>query len=335
MQRNNNFQSRLQTAGSTVGDLAVNAGKGFLNRAEQIVDLGRYGVAGVADLLGAKDYANDVRERAKQNTTDILLSPIENTFDKDSLLKKNGLIENVAQGAGGIAADLGLGGLLPKGASTVNIGNFKIGKFNVGQFKMPTTSILSGAGSAMTEAYNNGATNGQALAAGIGGGLVEGFSESLFGGLGSTFSKKFGGGALDDVIVKRLTDKISNKTLQTLAQSGLKATGEGFEEVISGIGNAITKKLTYMNKEDIGKLINDEDLLNSFVVGTLTSAVAQTPSTINSIKTGKSYINLDENSKVDNSEINTQNKVNDNLLNENESRYSFLPTNNEFKTKCI
>ena len=305
--------------GSTVGDLAVNVGKGFVGGVEGAVDLGRYGVAGIADLLGAKNYANDVRERAKQNTTDILFSPIENTFYQNSLLKKNGLIENVAQGVGQIGAIVGSGGLLPKAVSTVN----------VGKFAMPTTSILTGAGSAMTEAYNNGATNGQALASGIGGGLIEGFSESLFGGLGSTFSKKFGGGALDDVIVKRLTDKISNKTLQTLAQSGLKATGEGFEEVISGIGNAITKKLTYMNNEDIGKLINDEDLLNSFVVGTLTSAVAQTPSTINSIKTGKSYINLDENSKVDNSEINTQNKVNDNLLNENESRYSFLPTNNE------
>lgn len=305
--------------GSTVGDLAVNVGKGFVGGVEGAVDIGRYGVAGIADLLGAKNYANDVRERAKQNTTDILFSPIENTFDKNSLLKKNGLIENVAQGIGQIGAIVGGGGLLPKAISTVN----------VGKFAMPTTSILTGAGSAMTEAYNNGATNGQALAAGIGGGLVEGFSESLFDGLGSTFSKKFGGGALDDVIVKRLTDKISNKTLQTLAQSGLKATGEGFEEVISGIGNAITKKLTYMNNEDIGKLINDEDLLNSFVVGTLTSAVAQTPSTINSIKTGKSYINLDEESKIDNNKINNQNKVSDNLLNENENRYSFLPTNNE------
>ncbi len=305
--------------GSTVGDLAVNVGKGFVGGVENVVDLGRYGVAGIADLLGAKNYANDVRERAKQNTTDILFSPIENTFDKISLLKKNGLIENVAQGVGQIGAIVGSGGLLPKAVSTVN----------VGKFAMPTTSILTGAGSAMTEAYNNGATNGQALASGIGGGLVEGFSESLFGGLGSTFSKKFGGGALDDVIVKKLTDKISNKTLQTLAQSGLKATGEGFEEVVSGIGNAITKKLTYMNNEDIRKLINDEDLLNSFVVGTLTSAVAQTPSTINSIKTGKSYINLDENSKVDNNEINIQNKVSNNLLNENENRYSFLPTNNE------
>ena len=290
--------------GSTVGDLAVNVGKGFVGGVENVVDLGRYGVAGIADLLGAKNYANDVRERAKQNTTDILFSPIENTFDKNSLLKKNGLIENVAQGVGQIGAIVGGGGLLPKAVSTVN----------VGKFAMPTTSILTGAGSAMTEAYNNGATNGQALASGIGGGLVEGFSESLFGGLGSTFSKKFGGGALDDVIVKRLTDKISNKTLQTLAQSGLKATGEGFEEVVSGIGNAITKKLTYMNNEDIRKLINDEDLLNSFVVGTLTSAVAQTPSTINSIKTGKSYINLDENSKVDNNKINNQNNISNDSL---------------------
>lgn len=319
--KNNNdtFSSRLKKTGATIGDLATNVGKGFFSGIENFVDLGRYGVAGVADLVGAKNYANDVRERAKEDTASFLFDPIENVFNKSSALKENGIVENVAQVVGQIGTTYGTGGLLPKAVSTVKLG----------KFSMPTTSILSGMGSGMTEAYNNDATNGQASIAGLGSGLLEGFSESLFGGLGSAFSKKFGGGALDDVIVKRLTDKISNKTLQTLAQSGLKAIGEGFEEVISGIGNAFTKKLTYMNNEDIGKLINDEDLLNSFVVGTLASAVAQTPSTINSIKTGKSYINLDENSKVDNSEFNNQNKVNDNLLNENESRYSFLPTNNE------
>lgn len=319
--KNNNdtFSSRLKKTGATIGDLATNVGKGFFSGIENFVDLGRYGVAGVADLVGAKNYANDVRERAKEDTASFLFDPIENVFNKSSALKENGIVENVAQGVGQIGTIIGTGGMLPKAISTVKLG----------KFAMPTTSILSGMGSGMTEAYNNDATNGQAFIAGLGSGLSEGFSESLFGGLGSTFSKKFGGGALDDVIVKRLTDKISNKTLQTLAQSGLKATGEGFEEVISGIGNAFTKKLTYMNNEDIGKLINDEDLLNSFVVGTLTSAVAQTPSTINSIKTGKSYINLDESSKVDNSEFNNQNKVNDNLLNKNENRYRFLPTNNE------
>ena len=334
--------------GSTAGDLVVNAGIGLMGTAENLVDLGRYGVAGVADLIGAKDYANDVRERAKQDTTSMILSPVEDFFNKNSLLKENGIIENVAQGVGQIGGIIGSGGLLPKAISTVN----------VGKFAMPTTSILSGAGSGMTEAYNNGATDGQAFLAGLGIGGIEGISEALFGGLGNTFAKKFGGGALDDVLIKKLTDKISNKTLQTLAQSGLKAAGEGFEEVISGLGNAFVKKLTYMNKEDIGKLINDEDLLNSFVVGTLTSAVAQTPSTIKSIKTGNSYINLDNDNQVnqntlqnitnntpDSSEniqsninISTnqnsvengaQNSLNELTTNSNTQKYRYLPTNNE------
>ena len=317
------FQSRLKKTGATIGDLATNVGKGFFSGIENFVDLGRYGVAGVADLVGAKNYANDVRERAKEDTASFLFDPIENVFNKSSALKENEIVENVAQGVGQIGTIIATGGLLPKAVSTVKLG----------KFAMPTTSILSGMGSGMTEAYNNDATNGQAFIAGLGSGLSEGFSESLFGGLGSAFSKKFGGGALDDVIVKRLTDKISNKTLQTLAQSGLKATGEGFEEVISGIGNAFTKKLTYMNKEDIGKLINDENLLDSFVVGTLTSAVVQTPGTIKTLKSGNSYINSNINQQNDletiNNDLNLQNKLSDNLLNENENRYIFLPTNNE------
>ena len=176
--------------GSTAGDLVVNAGIGLMGTAENLVDLGRYGVAGVADLIGAKDYANDVRERAKQDTTSMILSPVEDFFNKNSLLKENGIIENVAQGVGQIGGIIGSGGLLPKAISTVN----------VGKFAMPTTSILSGAGSGMTEAYNTGATDGQAFLAGLGIGGIEGISEALFGGLGNTFAKKFGGGALDETI---------------------------------------------------------------------------------------------------------------------------------------
>lgn len=289
--------------GSTIGDVATNIGRGFLSPVEGAVDLGRYGVAGIADLLGAKEYANDVRERAKQDTTSIIFKPADDTFNKNSMLKENGIIENVAQGLGQVGAIMGSGALLPG----------KLASVNIGKFSLPTTSILTGAGSGMTEAYNNGASNEQAVSYGALSGLVEGFSESLFGGLGKTFSKKFGGGALDDVLVRKLTDKISNKTLKTLAETGIKSAGEGIEEVLSGLGSAISKKLTYMSKEDIMKLINDEDLLNSFVVGALTSAVAQTPSTYQSIKTNNINIpkteNISQNGLNLTSNINTQENV--------------------------
>ena len=304
--KGDNILSRLGKAGSTMGDLATNVGKGLLNRVEGVVDLGRYGVANVADFLGADDYANDVRERAKQNTTDLLLGGVNNYFNKNSMLKENGIIENIAQGIGGIGADIGLGGILPTPVKSI-----KIKKFNV-----PTTAILSSAGSGMTEAYNNGASNGQALAYGAMSGLSEGFSEALFSGLGNTFSKQFGGGALDDVLVDKLTNKISNKTIQTIAKNGLKATGEGVEEIISGLGNAFAKKLTYMNNEDISKLIEDENLLNSFVVGTLTSAVMQTPSTISSIKNNsqKSLPRVNNTQTLNNLTNNSTN-LNENTLN--------------------
>lgn len=311
--KGDNILSRLGKAGSTMGDLATNVGKGLLNRVEGVVDLGRYGVANVADFLGADDYANDVRERAKQNTTDFLLGGVNNYFNKNSMLKENGIVENIAQGIGGIGADIGLGGVLPTPVKSI-----KIKKFSV-----PTTAVLSSAGSGMTEAYNNGASNGQALAYGAMSGLSEGFSEALFSGLGNTFSKQFGGGALDDVLVDKLTNKISNKTIQTIAKNGLKATGEGVEEIVSGLGNAFAKKLTYMSNEDISKLIEDENLLNSFVVGTLTSAVMQTPSTISSIKNNnqKSLPRVNNTQTLNNLTNNSTN------LNENTLNNINIPTN--------
>ena len=295
------FQTRLEKAGSTVGDLFTNVGKGLFYGTESLVDLGRYGVAGVADMLGAKEYANDVRERAKQDTTSIIFKPADDFFNPKSMLKENGIAENVAQGVGQVGAIVGSGALLPGKLATV-----KIGKFN-----LPTTSILSGAGSGMTEAYNNGASNEQAVAYGALSGLVEGFSESLFGGLGKTFSSKFGGGALDDVLVKKLTDKISSKTFKTLTEVGIKAAGEGVEEVLSGLGSAMAKKLTYMDKEDIIKLINDEDLLNSFVVGALTSAVAQSPSSYQIIKNNKLSTNVKNTlENLPTNSVKTQNNIN-------------------------
>lgn len=314
-----NFFSKI---GSTIGDVATNIGRGFLNTVEGAVDLGRYGVAGVADFFGADKYANDVRERAKQDTTSLILKPADDLYNKHSVLKEGGIVEGVAQGIGNVGAMLGGGALLGK-ASTV-------GKY------VPTTSLISGAGSGMTEAYNNGATDGQAVAYGAMSGLTESLSEAMFSGLGSKFSKVYGGGALDDVFIKKVTDKISNKAVQTLTQSGLKAVGEGFEEVVSGLGNAFAKKLTYMNDEKITKLLSDEKLLDSFIVGTLTSTIMQTPGTINSIKTGNDYIptqtnqNISNNTNIPNENI--QNGIN-RLTNETNvetgTKYSYLPTNNE------
>ena len=284
--KSNGYQFGDFTLGalSTVGDVATNVGKGFLSGAENIVDLGRYGVAGVADLLGADEYAEDVRRRAQQDTTSILTKPAEDVYNQRSVLKEDGIIEGVSQGIGQIGAIIGSSALLPSSLASV-----KLGKFN-----LPTTSIISGAGGGMTQAYNEGANDLQALGYGVVRGITEGGTEALFGGLGKTFNKVTGGGALDEFISKSvgkslsnfLTKKgassVANKVVTNLAQMGVMSAGEGLEEVISSALDPISKKI-YSDKS-LKELSKDQNLLQDFVVGALTSAIAQSPSTISNIR---------------------------------------------------
>ena len=272
------FGDITKTIGSTALDLGTSTTKGIFNLGEGIGDLAQYGVAQVGDWLGADDFADQLRKNAQQDVTSMIFSPAENMYGKNSVAGET--TTQVAEGVGNVLGMAYGGGILPKPMRT-------IGK---GAFKIPTTSVISGMGGGMTEAYNNGATDREAWLYGLGSGLAEGFSESLFGGLGSKFAKVYGGGALDDVLIKNVTNRITNSTMRTLAQSGLKAVGEGAEEVISGLGSAIAKKLTYLSDEEFSKIVQDENLLEQFVMGTLTSAIMQVPSTVNAVKNGTEYI---------------------------------------------
>lgn len=324
------FGDITKTIGSTALDLGTSATKGIFSLGEGIGDLAQYGVAQFGDWLGADDFADQLRKNAQQDVTSMIFNPAENMYGKNSVAGET--TTQVAEGVGNVLGMAYGGGVLPKPMRT-------IGK---GAFKIPTTSVISGMGGGMTEAYNNGATDREAWLYGLGSGFAEGFSESLFGGLGSKFAKVYGGGALDDVLIKNVTNRITNSTMRTLAQSGLKAVGEGAEEVISGLGSAIAKKLTYLSDEDFGKIVQDENLLEQFIMGTLTSAIMQVPSTVNAVKNGTEYIGeLQKNIESNNTqntpktiydlvqqEQNSQNNANlpivdnnGNIVNSNKSQY--------------
>ena len=115
----------------------------------------------------------------------------------------------------------------------------------------------------------------------------------MFGGLGKIFGKvgfNPTGGALDEVVVQGLSRNIKNKMVKTLVQSGLMATGEGIDEVVSGVVSAIGKKATFMKEEDLKNILKDENLAEQFWMGALTSVIAQTPRTISSIKNKTDYL---------------------------------------------
>lgn len=290
-----------KTVASTVGDIGTGFTKGIMNIGENIGDLIQYGTAGIVDWIGNDEKADELRKKAQFDSVSSVFEPMTDVIDKNSVLgnKSDNIVEGLGYVAGITAVSVLSGGagtaLGISGTSAATIGS-------------TITTFTSAMGSGITEAYKNGATDKEATIYGAISGAGEALSELLFGGLGKIsgaagLSK--GIGELDDVIIGGLTKKIKNKMVKTILQSGLKAGGEGLEEIISGLISAAGKKITYMDEKEYSEIVKDENLSEQFWMGALTSAIAQGPSTLKSIKNNTDYIS----GRTENEQ-----KVYDNLL---------------------
>ena len=275
-----------QTFGYSALDALGNLTEGSLRAFEGVSDWGRNRGADIVDFFGADEYAKQLRERSKQDDTadivkqwnHITAGDISGTKSEEEIGHFKKVEENSVFGD---KADQVFQGV---GNSLTSVG---VGALSGGTLATPSF-VLSAAGNAETEALNNGATAGEARMYGLISGAIEYGSERLFGGLGKT-SEKFGlgKGALDDQAVKLFTKNMKNSLMKNITTLGIKSVGEGLEEVASGIGNAFAQKITYMNEEEIGQLLKDQKLMDSFVSGMLSSALMQSPSTITSTAQGR------------------------------------------------
>ena len=259
------FGDITKTILGTAGDIGVNAVKGAGSLVEGVTDLLGYAGAGIADLFGADEFANDWKKSIQKNTVDAIFKGAEDFVDKSSVL--GGRSDAISQGLGQVAAIILTGGAA--GASLGATGATAL-----------TTAVtgLSGMGSGMSQAYQEGATDGEAVAYGAIAGTAEALTEWIFAGMGkSVKALGFGKGlsSADDILAKKLSSKISSQLGKNLVELGVKAGAEGTEEVLSGVAQAFGKKLTYMSEEDLGKIIKDERLFDQFLTGAITSGIAQ------------------------------------------------------------
>lgn len=253
-----------------VGNTGLDAGLGVVRGALSIVEGGKdlltYGVAGLSDLVGADKFAKKAKEYAQQDDMEVMFGGIHDKVKNYSLLGDTS--RSVTVGLGQIAPIILTGGL---GASA--------GLSTVGTTALTTgVTGISSMGRGMSEAYNKDATDEEAIKYGIISGGIEAGTELLFGGLskvGNALGVSRGIGALDDKLAKKLTQKMTNLYAKNFTEFGIKSMAEGTEELIAGVGNAFAKKITYMKEEDIKQLLQDENLLESFVVGTVTSGLTQ------------------------------------------------------------
>ena len=282
------FGDVLRTSVSTALDAKNSMKQGAANVAEGVVDFILHGVSGAAELIGADSFAESVNEVANRAIIDEAYERQRNSallgnYGDNSLLDDFG--RKAAQGIGQAATSIATAGL---GAAA------GLGKAGTTALTMGTT-FASSAGSGISEAYNEkeGISGKEAFAYGTMKGAIDAGTELLSGGLGKAVSAlgiSRGIGGLDDMFAKKLSSKLSNHVVRNAAQYGVKAAGEGLEEVIAEVGTAAAKKLTYMSDAELKDLVSKEDLLESFVLATFTGAVMQGGDLAQSVKNKTDFV---------------------------------------------
>lgn len=263
--------------------------KGILNIGEGIGDLITYGEASLIEKTGVGSNLFDpetLRSEAKKKLVDGFFKKSEDFWKKNSITtdSSDALINSLGYMYGTAA----IGGVTGGAASAAGAG-VKGAKLaaNIGTYSSIFTSAM---GNNMTEAYENGATNKEAYLYGLIGGSGEVISEMMFGGIGYGsnilgFSASATG--IEEQLARKLTKNIQSTLFKNIIQGGVLAASEGVEEVVAGLISAVGKKLTYMKEEDINKLIQDENLLESFLSGAISAGLSQGGNVIKSTKAGQ------------------------------------------------
>lgn len=276
------FTDAIDTFNDTMMDVNTGILKGLGGMAEGLVDLGMYAVSGVSDLLGADKFAKDVKDIATKNAVKVADDKIKEVYNYEENSVLGNKSDNISQGLGQVA-----GLILTQGAgAAAGLGTGATTALTTG------TTFLSSAGSGMSEAYQGGAEDKEAVTYGALKGGIDAGTELLFGGLGKGLNAtglSRGLGGLDDKLADFATKKITNQVLKNTVKYGIKASGEGLEEVLAGVGTAFAKQATYMSEEDIETLLNNENLLDQFITGSIVGGMASAPSLVKSNVSGRDY----------------------------------------------
>ena len=295
------FGDITKTLLGTVGDVGLGVVKGVGNLAEGVVDLGTYAVGGVADILGADKFADKTKKFAQTSYMDKWTDPLDKAVSKNSFLgeKADAISEGLGYVGGmiltgglGAGAGLGTAGVtaLTTGTTFASSMGSGIGQAyttmdqQVDDLKMQMYSVSDPQEKAKIQKQIDAIetdADGNAIKYGLISGIAEAGTELIFGGLGKTIKAtglSHGLSQADDMLAKSLTKKIENQIAKNFVEYGIKAGAEGTEEVLSGVIQAIGQKATYMSEEELGKLIEDQNLLESFITGAVVSGISQSPS---------------------------------------------------------
>ena len=175
------FGDVTKTVLGSVGDAGLNIVKGAGGLVEGVTDLIGYGAAGIADAFGQDDYADRVRLSARESTIDRILKPAEDYLDDYSIFGRTS--DAILQGVGQVGGIMLTGGI----GSAAGLGTAGVTALTSGVMG------VSGMGAGMGEAYEAGATDGEATLYGAIAGASDAITAMIFGGLGKAVNAALNG----------------------------------------------------------------------------------------------------------------------------------------------
>ena len=286
---------------STINNGLVQMGKGIARGAESLVDTGlQIGSSKYNPfmyLLGDKDTVAQRQQIAQEmisdNATNRLMDKlgynkklsngktVQEQIDSDSFIKSDKFSGQLLEG---------VGNMLP---------SIMLGNMGAGEIGASALMGLNSYGSAIDEAYNEGANRKEANLYGLGSAAVETVTEYLTGGIPGVSKVSHIG--LDNLAEAGLR-KIPNRIVREAARIGYKAAGEGLEEGVTEIINPFLKNATYSEDEKI----DWDQVKKAAAMGTATGLVLNGPADFYNMNQA---IKEQINSKPNNVQKNVQNNV--------------------------
>lgn len=285
----------LVAAGATVVDAIQNAGIGIMESGEGIIDalvaLSPYISHANGFVFNNPAQYQAFNQLNKQQKEAAAQFAAKDLYDSEALVKKivdvsdysllgeksTGLTQSVGQ----LGVQMGLN-LIPGAGPVLSMaymGTSAYGKEmeealqNIEAKKKTQAELLGIEYTGLDESDINRAAVSALVTAGAEL-ATEQLSGIRFGGKGAK--------TVGDIIPDNLINNVSDKVVRTLMNMGYNATGEGFEEILSGIVSDIGKKITYAPETEVGSLAfwkwNDEqweEFISGAVLGFGASGISK------------------------------------------------------------
>lgn len=246
--------------------------------------LGKSAVAGLMDTAAELEIGAQLPQRLSDRRAKTYLQQSGADYDtlkaQEILSDKNTAVEDardsmsqkLAEEGQALGAGWQTAGALTRG-TTHMLPTMALGLAGGGTLGTAAMSTLAGVGSAQ-QALDRGATAGQALAYGVGSGLLSYGTERMFGGIPG-----LGKGGVDGLIERVLEKSGIGKAAAFAVKRGADVIGEGLEEVAE---NAVQPTLQRATYDPSAKDATAEEQLSSFLMGSALSMILGGPADVKS-----------------------------------------------------